>query len=103
MISVMKLKNFDVAAASLEELIAVRAEVKLLAANYSDLNIDMPESFMDLLGNVDRCIDGLLRATRLAELKKLEAKRAALMTTDEKRQRLDTEIDAMKKKLGLGA
>lgn len=84
---------------SLEHLVAARCDLKHLAANYDDLKLDTPEWVVDMLKEVEREIGERTRAEKQARLKKLQARRAGLMTADEKRANLDKEIEELMKQV----
>jgi hypothetical protein len=94
--NVVKLENFSVRNVSLEELVAVRSDLKTLANNYEDLKVDMPEWLPAKIEEVEREISSQTKTEKLARLKKLEARRASLMTADEKRKNVDDEIASLK-------
>ncbi len=89
---IRSLKNFQVHGNDVDELIAVEADLKTLAQTYAGRNLEIPEWVNEKLGAIDIEIKTLVRAERQAKIKKMKAQRSALMTPDEKRQRLDAEI-----------
>ena len=92
-----ELKNFkDRDTDDLEVLVGVRAELKLLATSFDELNMETPEWVLNAIVNVEDKVKSLMKAERLAALRKLELKRAALATPDEKRKALDDEIATLK-------
>lgn len=88
------LKNFEPHATDLEQLMAVRTDLKGLAANYIDLQLDVPDWISDKGTDVDNEIKAVVRAQRLASIKKKKALRSSLMSAAEQRDKLDKEIAA---------
>jgi uncharacterized protein YdcH (DUF465 family) len=86
------LKNFDVMNPAVEELIAVSAELSLLANGYANRGLVVPEWIADKSEEVDSEIKSKVKAERMAAIKKMKAQRSALMTNEEKRKLLDTMI-----------
>jgi hypothetical protein len=80
-------------------LIAARGDLKSLAQNYDDLKLDTPDWISDKIVEVENEIKSQVRADRLAQLKKLEAKKAALMSRDERRDLIDKQIVALKEQI----
>ena len=79
----------------LDDLIGVRSDLKCLAANYDDLKLTIPDWISVKLDELEMEVKNQVRAERMAELHKLKSRRAALMTADEKRSNLDTQIAQM--------
>jgi len=94
-----RLQGFQVRNVSIDTLVAVRADLKTLASNYTDLGVDMPAWIVSKLAEVEREIKNLTRAQKEAKLAKLKASRAGLMTADEKRKQLDADILAAEEEL----
>lgn len=94
--NINSLKNLTLRNVTLEEAMAARAELKLLATSYEENKITIPDWIGEKIIEIEKEIKDQVRSERLATLKKLEARRAALMTTDEKRKALDDEISMLK-------
>lgn len=86
------LRNFDVTNPTVEELIAVSAELSLLANGYANRGLEVPVWIADKSEEVDAEIKSKVKAERMANIKKMKSQRAALMTNEEKRKLLDAQI-----------
>lgn len=94
------LKNLSVRSGfALDELVAVRSELKLLAQNFDDLKMTIPEWVASKVDEVEAEVKSQMKAERQATLQKMRARRAALMTRDEKRETLDKEIAELEAQL----
>lgn len=87
-----RLRNFAVHDNDVDTLIAVDSQLKSLAGNYADRKLEIPDWVGEKLTEIDVEIKALVRAERLAKVKKMKSQRAALMTNEEKRMKLDAEI-----------
>lgn len=96
---IAELKRTDVDVASLEDLVGVRSELKILATNYDDLGIDCPEWVSERLDMIEKEISFRTRAEKQAELKKLKAQAAALMSRDERKALLNDKIEKLENAL----
>ena len=87
-----RLKNFNAEQNGLEELMYLLAVANTLRTTYEATQVESPEWLDRSIKSVRRAIKDRTAddaARRLAELK---ARRAALLTPDEKRRALDEEI-----------
>ena len=90
------LKNLQVRdGAVLDELVAARAELKILASNYDDLGVSIPDWIVEKLDQIEPEIKSQVKAELQATLKKLISSRSALRTADEKRADLDVQIQKL--------
>jgi hypothetical protein len=87
-----KLRGFVVHDNDVDTLIAVDSQLKALAGNYADRKLVIPDWIGEKLTEIDVEVKALVRAERLASIKKKKSQRAALMTNEEKRMKLDAEI-----------
>jgi hypothetical protein len=90
--NISNLRNFVAHDNDVDQLIGVESELKSLASNYAERSLDIPEWIGEKLTEIDVEIKALVRADRLASIKKKKSQRSALMTNEEKRQKLDAEI-----------
>jgi hypothetical protein len=99
--NVEALKNFKVKNNDVETLVGVRANLKLLATNFTDpdIQLELPEWIGEKIEEIDAEIKTLSKEQKKAKLKMLTSRRAALSTPDEKRQKLDAEIEALTKSM----
>jgi len=98
--NVNTLKNLQIRTGmSLDEMIAARSDLKSLAANFDDLKLSIPEWIGNKLDEIESEVKNQVRAERMATLKKLESRRSALMTADEKRKSIDEEISQLKEQM----
>ena len=95
------LKNFKVKNNDVETLVGIRADLKSLAANFSDpdIQLEVPEWVGEKIEEVDVEIKALSKAQKQATLKMLKSRRAAAATLDEKRKSLDDQIAALEKSM----
>jgi len=87
-----RLRGFVVHDNDVDTLIAVDSQLKALAGNYADRKLVIPDWIGEKLTEIDVEVKALVRAERLASIKKKKSQRAALMTNEEKRMKLDAEI-----------
>ena len=90
--TIINLRNFVVHDNDVDTLIAVDSQLKALAENYADRKLEIPDWIGEKLTEIDVEIKALVRAERLASIKKKKSQRSALMTNEEKRLKLDAEI-----------
>ncbi len=93
------MKNLDVRSATLDELAYAYAQVDATIRGYEALGIDVPEALKGQLKDIRREADEQVRGAREAELVRLQARRNALKTPDEKRNDLDAKIAELTAKL----
>lgn len=93
-------KNFNVVDASLEELQFFHVQLDGIVGSYEKLSYEVPEWLTLKTRDAKRRIVDLTFEEKAARLKKLQLRRGSLMTVDEKRNVMDTEIEQLKKELG---
>ena len=91
------LRNFVAQDHELIELIAVDTQLKALANNYAERQLEIPEWIGEKTVEIDGVINAAVKAERLAELKKIKAQESALMDRGEKRAALATRREALEK------
>jgi len=89
------LKNFKVKNNDIETMVGVRAEIKLVATNYAELQLDIPDWVDEKLNEVEAEIKSLSKAEKLAKLKKIDSMLRATMGREERRAALQAEKDAL--------
>ena len=87
-----RLRNFVVHDNDIDTLMEVDSQLKVLAGNYADRKLNIPEWIGEKLTEIDVEIKALVRAERLASIKKKKSQLAALMTNEDKRSKLTAEI-----------
>lgn len=93
------LKNFNASAASIEEMVALRAYGRLVRDEFDGLMIDVPEWLDAQLKNLARQIKAK-NADRLeARRKELRARLESLKTPNEKKAELRKELAALDRQL----
>ena len=99
--NVESLKNFRVKNNDVETLVGIRSSLKLLAANFTDpdIQLELPEWIGEKIEEIDAEIKTLSKEQKKAKLKNLMSRRAALSTPDEKRKKLDEDIEALQKSM----
>lgn len=90
--TITNLRNFVVHDNDVDTLIAVDSQLKALAGNYAERKLEIPDWIGEKLTEIDVEIKALVRAERLAKVKKMKSQRAALMTNEERRSKLDAAI-----------
>lgn len=93
------MKYIDVRSASLDELAFAYGQALITVEGYKALGIDAPETLAGQLKDIKREADDRVRAEREALLKKLQARREAMRTPDEKRATLDAQIAELSAKV----
>ena len=89
------LSNLNVQNTDLINLVGYRAELKLLDVSFQELSLDVPYWIGDKCREIEHHVELLVFSERQATLKKLQARRAALQTREEKSKSLDSEIEAL--------
>jgi len=95
MTKVDELKNFKVKNNTIEDLVAVRGDLKTLAANFNDMSLEVPEWLSEKITETELEIKSLTKAEKQAMLKKLKSQSSALMSRDEKRKAIEDQIAAL--------
>lgn len=94
-----QLKNFNVNAASIEEMVALRAYGSIVRDEFDKHQVEVPEWLDVQLKNLARQIKAK-NADRLeARRKELKARLESLKTAPEKRAELRKELQALEKQL----
>lgn len=93
-----ELKNFTASRMDLEELVELSAKARTLEGEFGTLGVDLPEWIGVQIKSLRREIKSRNAESLAAKLTSLKARRAAIATPDEKRQRLDTEIAELETK-----
>ncbi len=88
-------KGFNPDRLDLDEMVALLVFAEAMAAKYLDLGITAPAWMPVQLKAVKREIERRTADEKERKLTELKARRAAMATPDEKRQRLDAEIAAL--------
>jgi hypothetical protein len=97
--NINSLRNYTAHGSELEVLMGMSAELSLLADTYAKHQIAIPDWVGEKATEIDTEIKALVRADRQAAIKKMRSQRAALMTNEEKRGKLDAEIAELEKQL----
>ncbi len=85
--------------ATMEDLYLAKGALKMIDQGYQDDQIETPEWVVDNLTAIGAEITNRNRAELQRRLKAAKARRSAIATPDEKRTRLDQEIEALEGKL----
>ena len=88
----LELKNFNKTTASLDEMVELSAQVRIVEAEFGLQGVDLPGWFEASASSLRREIKSKLQDARAAKLRELKARRASLATVDEKRTQLEKEI-----------
>lgn len=94
---VQALKKFNLDVFNLDELVELSAGAENILEHYAALAIPVPEWIQDASRSIRREINRRQDDDRQLALKNLKARRASLMTADEKRSKIDREIEALEK------
>ena len=84
---------------TVEILLLAKNQLKVIDNGYEELGLETPEWISEKQLEVTQEITFRVKAELQRRLKTSRARRAALATTDEKRERLDQEITELEKKL----
>lgn len=93
------LRNFLVDNYDVEDLLMVSNDLKAIDQGYQDLGLETPEWVTDKLGEVAREVTIRIRSDLQRQLRAAKARREALATRDEKREKLDAQIAALEKQV----
>lgn len=95
-----KLKGLDVDRESLDSLIWLREQAKLLRAGYEDASLDVAEWLTGALDTLNVDIARRSRDTLLLRLKELDQAAAGLQTREEKRAEVAEQRAKLLRRLG---
>jgi hypothetical protein len=99
--TLQRIRALNLDTVALDELIEiVDVHAKPLRAAHETRNIPVPEELLDGINRINREIDLRSRDDLEKMLKEAKARRAALLTADEKRKAADEEIARLEGKLG---
>ena len=88
-------KNFNVDAASIDELVALSAFGKQLRGEFEAQKVAVPEYVSDNLNSIAREIDSRMADRRATRVRELKAQRDSLKTAQERRDAIDKELAAL--------
>ena len=95
----LQIRNLNVPTADLDDLVLAKQTLALLDSGYQAATGETPEWVTDKLTALSTEIDSRVRDQLLKTLKTKQARRSALATPDEKRERLDAEIAALQNRI----
>jgi len=84
---------------SVETLMLARNQLKVIDDGFQELQLETPEWVSEKQLEVNREITFRVKAELQRRLKTARARRVAASTMDEKRQKLDVEIEGLEKQL----
>lgn len=93
------LETTDVENVKLEELMLAKFQLQTVDAGYQELKLETPEWILTKLDEVGHEINSRVRNELMRRLKAARARRANLLTADEKRALLDMEIADLENKV----
>ncbi len=93
-------KNFNVDAASIDELVALSAFGKQLRGEFEAQKVAVPEYVSDNLNTLAREIDSRMADRRATRIRELKSQRDSLKTAQEKRDSIDRELAALGEPVG---
>jgi hypothetical protein len=93
------LKSLVVAKYNVEELVAFRAQARLLAQEFMTQTLQVPLWLTDVEESLDEEVKLRARDEKLCRLNEIKTRRAALATLEKKRQAFDAEIAALEESL----
>jgi len=88
-------RNFNVDAATIDELVALSAFGKQLRGEFEAQKVAVPEYVSDNLNSLAREIDTRMADRRATRIRELKAQRDSLKTAQEKRDSIDKELAAL--------
>jgi hypothetical protein len=94
-----KLKTLSVAKYTVEELIELRSQSRLLYSEYDTQKLEKPDWLNNAVNDLDREIAARAHDERARKLSELKARKSQLLTNQEKRDILDAEIASLEKTL----
>ena len=94
-------KNFNVDAASIDELVALSAFGKQLRGEFETQKIPVPEYVSDNLNSISREIDARMADRKATRIRELKAQRASLATAQERRASIDKELEDLGEPVGV--
>jgi len=89
----------DIETNGVDDLIMTKVNLQSLDKGYQESGVESPEWIIDGINSLTREITNRNRAQLLGDLKRAKARREAVSTLDEKRKKLDNEIEQLEKKL----
>ena len=87
-----ELKNFDKSRASLDEMVELSAQARIIEAEFGATGTDLPGWFEPAVSSLRREIKSRNHDALAAKLRDMVSRRASLSTVDEKRAQLDRDI-----------
>jgi len=87
-----RLKNFNVDATDIDELVAISAFARSLAAEYEANTLEKPEWLETKSAELKREINGRQADARAKKIKEIKLKLGTLKTAEEKRNELNAEL-----------
>lgn len=96
-IAQLKAAASDVQVEELDNLIHLRAQGKVLAASYSEFEMETPDWLTSALDTISRGIKSRRSDAIEAELKRTRAQLEALKTSEEKRRDLNAKLERLEK------
>jgi hypothetical protein len=97
---VKELKNLLIDNVEIGDLILAKADLKALDSGFQEAGVETEEWVTDQLSLVTEEIVRRNKTELLKRLKMARSRRSAISSVDEKRQKLDIEIEELQKKLG---
>lgn len=94
-LSIRELKMFNADVTQLEDTIALEAFAKALRDRYEAHAIEVPEWLSDALKRLTRAIDAQTTEARELRAKEIKAALDGLATRDEKKAKLQAELDKL--------
>ena len=95
--------NFEAAAPeefnSIEDLMVAKSQLRVIAEGYQELGMEAPEWAINKINSFTREITSRARAQLEGILRSKRARRAALATREELREKLDSEISDLENRL----
>jgi len=89
----------DIETNGVDDLIMTKVNLQALDKGYQESGVESPEWIIDGINSLTREITDRNRSQLIGDLKRAKARREAASTLDEKRKKLDSEIEALEKKL----
>lgn len=90
-----QLRDFNPENTDVDEMIALSAFGRALAAEYAALSLDAPEWLGTQMASIGREINSRLSDLRAKRIREIKARLTTLMTADEKRAALKAELSRL--------
>jgi len=93
------LKRLNLEAMDMDDMVALYSVAKRLRESYEEYKLQTPDFLTEAMALLDRDIKSRRRDYLMRQMKILEAKKQRLMSREEQKNQVDTQVDEIKKML----